>query len=546
MMARESLLSTNTERRKGVKMTDKEAAGSSAGKWARWPWLAALLGGALTGLVLWGQTGRTAAGEEKVLRWGGDGAGGAPYIYGPPNARVGFEVDLANYLGVELGRTPRFVQGDWDALPDTLARGNIDIVLNGYEYLPSREEKFPSTVPYFVYTLRLVVRRDDQTITSWDDLKARDGRPGKRVGVLRGSVAERYLRAKFGRAIELIPTREVDETFQLVEGGERLDATVQDSPSAAYFVQGGRLPRLRVVGAALAPGYYVILTRQEDGALRQQLNEALRKAWRSGKLKEIYQKYGLWAPEQEQLGQLMAGPWPPPPGTGPAETRLTLRGLGWDIARAAAMTVALACCAMPLAILLGILVAVGRLYGPWLVRAPLALYVEVLRGTPLLLQLYVLFYLLPALAKGIGWQPLVALTTLPPFVVGVLGLAINYSAYEAENYRAGLLAIPRGQLEAALSLGMSRLTALRRIILPQAVRLVIPPVTNDFIALFKDTSICSVILITDLTGLYYQYKYDRDLAVRLALLVGLLYLLMSYPLSLLARRLEKRAQRVAA
>ena len=92
--------------------------------------------------------------------------------------------------------------------------------------------------------------------------------------------------------------------------------------------------------------------------------------------------------------------------------------------------------------------------------------------------------------------------SLPEFWAGVLGLAINYSAYEAENYRAGLLAIPRGQMEAALSLGMSTRTALRRVIIPQAVRIVIPPVTNDFIALFKDTSVCSMIAVVELTGMY--------------------------------------------
>jgi polar amino acid transport system substrate-binding protein len=135
------------------------------------------------------------------------------------------------------------------------------------------------------------------------------------------------------------------------------------------------------------------------------------------------------------------------------------------------------------------------------------------------------------------------ITTLKPFVVGVFALAVNYSAYEAEIFRAGLQAIPRGQMEAALSLGMSPITAVYHVLLPQAVRIVIPPVTNDFIALFKDTSICSMILITELTGLYYQNKYDRDLVLQLALLIGLIYLLLSYPLSLLSQWLERRLSR---
>jgi polar amino acid transport system substrate-binding protein len=161
--------------------------------------------------------------------------------------------------------------------------------------------------------------------------------------------------------------------------------------------------------------------------------------------------------------------------------------------------------------------------------------VELIRGTPLLLQLTVIFYLLPEYLH----------LNFNPFWAGTLGLALNYSAYEAENYRAGLLAIPRGQMEAALALGMSPWTALRRVIVPQAVRIVIPPVTNDFIALFKDTSVCSVIAVTELTSRYRELmvNYPR-LVIQLGFLTALLYLLMSYPLSLLARRLEQRFPRV--
>jgi polar amino acid transport system substrate-binding protein len=483
--------------------------------------------------------------QEKTapaLRWGGDLAGGAPYIFGPPGKEIGFEVELADYFGQKLGRTPKFVNGDWDALPDTLGRGDLDIVMNGYEYLSSREKEFPSTIPYYVYTLRLIVRRDDKKIGGWDDLAASSGQRKVRVGALRGSVAERYLRDRFGDQIELLPSREVVEAFDMVEGGERLDATVQDSPAAAWFIESGKRPKLHVVGEAVAPNYYVILTRPQDKELRERLNEAIREGVTSGRFKQIYSKYGLWNKEQEKLPEILERPWPPTGDDAPPETKLTL-GLLWrKILQAAWMTVALSLCAMPLAIVLGLLVAVGRMYGPWPIRALLTVYVEVLRGTPLLLQIFVLFFLLPQLARATDWGPLIALATLPPFVVGVIGLGVNYSAAEAENYRAGLQAIPEGQMEAALSLGMTRWSALRRVILPQAIRLVIPPVTNDFIALFKDTSICSTILITELTGLYFQYKHDREITLQLAGIIALLYLLMSYPLSLLARYLEARQE----
>ena len=188
------------------------------------------------------------------------------------------------------------------------------------------------------------------------------------------------------------------------------------------------------------------------------------------------------------------------------------------------MTIALSLASMPLAMLVGLVIAIGRLYGPAPVRTLLAGYVELIRGTPLMLQLFVLFYLLK----------------LNPWVAGIGGLAINYSAYEAEIYRSGLQAIPRGQMEAGLALGMSRWLALRRVIIPQAVRIVIPPVTNDFIALFKDTSVCSVITLIELTKEYSILANSTGGAIEFAMAASCLYMMMSLPLSWLSRWSEKR------
>jgi polar amino acid transport system substrate-binding protein len=193
------------------------------------------------------------------------------------------------------------------------------------------------------------------------------------------------------------------------------------------------------------------------------------------------------------------------------------------------MTIVLAVLSFPLAILLGLLVAIGRLYGPSWFRLPLTAYVEFLRGTPVMLQLYFIFFFLPEVGVKI-----------PAFWTGIFGLAINYSAYESEIYRAGLQAIPKGQMEAALSLGMSRALALRRIIVPQAVRIVIPPVVNDFIALFKDTSVCSVVTIVELTKRFSVLSMSTQATVELMGLTALLYLMMSYPMSIVSRRIEMR------
>ncbi len=244
----------------------------------------------------------------------------------------------------------------------------------------------------------------------------------------------------------------------------------------------------------------------------------------------IYEKYDLWNDAQDELaslGDVSAEQL----GIHATELRgwAVIRSRGWLLVQAAGMTILLACVSMPIAMLLGLLVAVVRMYGPAPLRWLSVAYIEVLRGTPLLLQLYVVFYLLPEIGIAI-----------PAFYAAVAGLAINYSAYEAEIYRAGLQAVPPGQMEAALSLGMSRGLALRRVIIPQAVRIVIPPVTNDFIAMFKDTSVCSVITVMELTKQYSVQQNNTGATLELAALTAALYLMMSIPLARLASVLEKR------
>jgi polar amino acid transport system substrate-binding protein len=196
--------------------------------------------------------------------------------------------------------------------------------------------------------------------------------------------------------------------------------------------------------------------------------------------------------------------------------------------------VLLSCTAFPVAIAIGLAVAIGRLYGPAWLRPLLTGYVEVLRGTPLMLQLYAIFFLLPKIGLA-----------LPALAAAIIGLALNYSAYESEIYRAGLKAVPLGQFEAALSLGLTKWQALRHVLVPQAVRIVMPPVTSDFIALFKDTSVCSAITVIELTKRYSVLALSTGRIVELAVVTAVLYLCMSWPLALLSRWFESRLDRPA-
>lgn len=214
--------------------------------------------------------------------------------------------------------------------------------------------------------------------------------------------------------------------------------------------------------------------------------------------------------------------------------RQTLRFLASGVAATVFLTVA----SFALALVVGLAAALMRLSRSPLLRTPAALYVEVVRGIPLLvLLLYIAFVVTPWLADvtGLGWWR-------DNRVRAVLGLGIGYGAYLAEVYRAGIEAVPRGQLEAALSLGMSRSQALRHVVLPQAVRTVLPPLGNDFVALLKDSSLASVISVTELTysGNLNVARTFRSFETYNA--VALLYLCMTLVGSAGVRLLERMSR----
>jgi polar amino acid transport system substrate-binding protein len=490
--------------------------------------------------------------DKKPFRWGTDPTGGAPFVYQNDDGHyVGFEVELAEYLAKKLGREPKMVAGDWSNLPQQLDKspdveGGIDVVLNGYELQEDLAAKYASTRPYYVFRVVLMARKDNAAIRGWSDLFNRGNQPPKTVGVLGGTVAQQYLEKTFESDIDLKSNPDVANVIKLVSD-KRLDATVQDSPAATHFLK--EYADLAAVGEPVRPGFYVLYCRKSDAELVAKLDAAISDGIKDGTLQKIYAKYGLWTDDQERLLYWQSQAWPPPfhadadeKGEEKKDTPNPLPRLTRELVEAAWVTVKLSFLSFPIAMGIGLLVGVGRVYGPRWVRVPFTFYVEVIRGTPLLLQLFIIYYLIPDLMmrSGVGFLGDLA-RSLTPMIAGVLGLAINYSAYEAENYRAGLLAIPKGQMEAALALGLTRFAAIRRIIVPQAFRIVIPPVTNDFIALFKDTSACSIILVVELTRKYNElFNFNRTLIVELAFLTAGLYLLMSYPLSIVARKLEQR------
>ena len=182
-----------------------------------------------------------------------------------------------------------------------------------------------------------------------------------------------------------------------------------------------------------------------------------------------------------------------------------------------------------------LLVALGGMSRWLLLRWTIKAYIELMRGTPLLLQLIYIYYVLPEI--GIR---------LDAFTAGVIGLTLNYSAYISEVYRGGILAVPKGQHDAAAALGMTRALAMRRIVLPQAIRIVIPTLGNYFISLFKDTALCSVVSIQEVVFTAQIVAARNFQYFTLYTVVGAMYFLVSFPAARLVGWLERRhAQRLS-
>ncbi len=472
-----------------------------------------------------------ATAAEGVLRWAADAEGGAPYVFRDPrnpSRMVGFEVDLMEEVAHRLGLKAEFVQNQWDSLIPGLQRGDYDVAVNGIEITEDRKREVLFSDPYFVTYEQITVRKENQDLQSLEDAK------GRIAGTLKYSLAERILKAQGG-----IEVRGYDSQTTIYEdlSNGRLDFVLLDHPIAVYY--GNPDPRLKSVGRPVGDMTYGIAVPLSNAALQQKINQALSSMKSEGKLREIYDRWGIWNSRMAEAFQDYS------PSKKATELNEYLAAMGrtqtwrqqaaqyWSyvplLARGAVTTLQLSAVGMILAVALGLLLALVRLYVGGVPGFFAMVYTEAIRGTPLLIQLFFIFYGLP----NIGIK-------LSPFVAAVIGLGMNYGAYEAEVYRAGFLSVPRSQMDAALSLGMNRWQALCHVILPQATRVALPPMTNDFISLLKDSSLVSVITMVELTKVYGQLASTYYDYLGIGILTAAMYFVIGLPFVRLSRALEKK------
>jgi polar amino acid transport system substrate-binding protein len=467
--------------------------------------------------------------QPQSLRWAGDPEGGAPFVQADPanpNQLVGFDVEIATLIAESLGRRPQFLLVSFASLDQAVSRGDADIALSGIEDTAARRATLAPTLPYYQFREVLAVRDADRSrVHSLHDLK------GLRVATLGGTIAYEILLAAQAE-IGFEPVSYDDDVHpyeDLVLG--RVDAVLLDNVLADRRAR--QLSGFSVVPGSVAIGHYVAVLSRDNAPLRNAIDEILRRAMRDGRLERIFRKWGVWNDEQSVLYERLLKHETVPPVVGVelpgVESRWTAaRRYLPALIRASGVTIVLSCMAMALAVGIGVLIATGRVYGNQMLRFALLLYVELVRGTPILLQLFVLYYGIAAAVK------------LPAFVAALLGLALNYAAYESEIYRGALEAVPPGQLDAARILGLTERQVLTLVRGPQAFRLALAPMTNDFVALLKDSSLVSVLTVMELTKQTQIFATNVGSWVIPGSLCALLYLVMSLPLAAVARRLERQ------
>jgi polar amino acid transport system substrate-binding protein len=470
--------------------------------------------------------------QTTELRWGGDAEGGAPFVEADPNDPtrvVGFEVDIAQLIADGLGRVPRFVQTGFTTIDASVARGDFDIGLSGIEDSAARRTRLAVTLPYYRFREILTVRAADAPrLRTLADLR------GRRVATLASTLAFDLLTAaQAEHGLIVVPYEDDVHPYTDLAVG-RVDAVLLDEVLAERGVR--RHPGLANQTTAVGVGYYVGILAPENKPLRDQIDDILKQAMRDGRLEAIFRRWKMWNEDQRILYARVtadeAGSVPQQQST-PSDVSV------WEAARrylpslltAAVITLVLSVLSMTLAILIGAVIASGRIYGPAPLRAVLTGWVELIRGTPLLLQLFVIYYGLATVVQ------------LPAFLAALIGLGLNYGAYESEIYRSSLESVPVGQLDAARTLGFSDRQTLMLIRGPQALRLALAPMTNDFVALLKDSSLVSLITVVELTKQTTIFASNIGSWFVPGLICAALYLLLSLPVSHLARRLEKRWRR---
>ncbi len=404
-----------------------------------------------------------------VLRVGTEGTYSPFSFHDPATGQLsGYDVDVARAVGDKLRLQVEFVETPWDSIFAALGAKRFDVVANQVTITAERQAKYDMSEPYAIGEGVIVTRADDDSITSLADL------PGK---VAAESATSNWSQVARDAGAHVEVVEGFTQAIKLLNQG-RVDATINDSLAVyAYLAETGDTS-VRIAGTTGQKSEQGFAARKDSGLLPD-LNNALDELRDDGTLAAISQKYlkaDASGTVQRTDGQPARSAW-----------ALISENL-LPMARAAiTKTIPLTIISFVIGLVIALAVALARLSPNVILTNVARLYISIIRGTPLLVQLFIVFYALPEFGIKID-----------PFPAAVIAFSLNVGGYAAEIIRSAIQSIPKGQWEAADTIGLGYAGALRRIILPQAARVAVPPLSNTLISLVKDTSLASTILVTEL------------------------------------------------
>lgn len=403
-----------------------------------------------------------------VLRVGTEGVY-SPFSYHDTatNQLVGYDVDVARAVGDKLGVRVEFVETPWDSIFAALEANRFDVVANEVTISPERQAKYDLSQPYSIGEGVIVTRADDNSIKTLADLKGK-------VAAENATSNWSEIARKAGARVEAVEG--FTQAIKLLNQG-RVDVVVNDSIAVYAYLAETNDTSVKIAGTVGEKSEQGFAARKDSGLLPE-LNTALDELRADGTLAAISQKY---------LKANASGA----PAEGAPAPRSTWKLIAdnlWPLAKAAlTMTIPLTIISFAIGLVIALAVALARL-SPNAVLSNIArFYISIIRGTPLLVQLFIVFFALPEFGVKID-----------PFPAAVIAFSLNVGGYAAEIIRSAIQSIPKGQWEAAETIGLNYTGTLRRIILPQAARVAVPPLSNTLISLVKDTSLASTILVTEL------------------------------------------------
>ena len=467
----------------------------------------------------------SAASRDENVLIAGANIGNVPWEFQDTAGElIGFEIDLVNEVAKRLDRAIEVINIPFNGLFSAVQSSRIDIAISSITITEQRLASVSFAQPYYDSDQSLTIR-SDSSIQSINDLQ------DEVVAVDTGSTGDIWAsenQQQYGfkeiRRYEGIAPAALDLQIGRVAG------YISDIPAMQYYTKDK--PELKVVERIRTGGSYSMMFRKDD-ELALSVNEIITTLKQEGLVNELHNKwFGVLAEESTSTAKVTALPG--------VKAGLLLNFMDTFLNKAVFVetlpmlllglttTLKLGLASIVIGLFFGLLLALNRLYAPAIVRVIANVYIDVFRSIPLLVLLIVIFYALPFV--GIS---------LSPFTAAATALIIVSSAYTAEIFRSGIEAIPKGQLEASQALGLSFAHMMKDVILPQATRIVIPPLTNNSINVIKDTALASVVAMPDLLKQATQAQAIAANPTPLIAAAGI-YLLVLLPMVLAVSHLEKK------